>query len=215
MTDTRKQKLILIGGGGHCLSAIGVIESTNQYTILGILDASKKVGEDVLGYEIVGNDNDIAFWREQGAGFAITVGQLENSNIRRTIFDRVKSQGGQLPVIIASTAWVSPYASIGEGTIVFHKAVINTSSVIGENNIINTGCIIEHNTIVGNDNHISTSVTINGDCVVGNRNFLGCGCSVHHSIKIENNVVVGAGAVVVKDCTANGVYIGVPAKRIL
>ena len=33
------------------------------------------------------------------------------------------------------------------------------------------------------------------------------------SIKIANDVVVGAGAVVLKNITESGVYIGVPAKK--
>ena len=32
------QKLILLGGGGHCKSCIDVIEQESKYTIEGILD---------------------------------------------------------------------------------------------------------------------------------------------------------------------------------
>ncbi len=33
-----KEKIVLIGGGGHCRSAIDVIELTNKYEIIGIVD---------------------------------------------------------------------------------------------------------------------------------------------------------------------------------
>lgn len=210
-----RKKLILIGGGGHCISTIGVVESTDLYEIIGILDSTKLIGDDVLGYKVVGNDNDIPFWVKQGAVFVITVGQVGSPALRRKIFNLVKMNNGVLPVIIASTAWVSPYALIGEGSIVFHKCVINAKTVIGENNIINTGAIIEHNTVLGNDNHISTAVTINGDCIIGNANFFGCGSIIHHRTMVSDNIILGAGTVVVKNCDEAGTYIGVPAKRII
>lgn len=209
------KKLILIGGGGHCISTIGVIESTNLYEIVGILDSVKPIGDEVLGYKVVGNDNDIPYWVEQGAVFVIAVGQVGSPFLRRKIFNLVKFNNGILPVIIASTAWVSPHASLGEGTIVFHKCVINAKTIIGENNIINTGAIVEHNTVLGNDNHISTAVTINGDCTIGNGNFFGCGSIIHHRIVVSDDIILGAGTVVVKNCTEPGIYVGVPAKRKL
>lgn len=210
-----KTKLVLIGGGGHCISTIGVIESTGLYEIAGILDAFKPVGEEVLGYKVVGTDVDIPYWVEQGAMFAITIGQIGNPVLRQQSFQLVKQNNGIMPVIIASTAWVSPHATIGEGTIVFHKCIVNAKTTIGSNNIINTGAIIEHNTILGNDNHISTAVTVNGDCIIGNNNFFGCGSIIHHRIVVANDVILGAGTVVVKNCDVAGTYIGVPAKRIV
>jgi len=54
-----KQSIILIGGGGHCKSCIDVIEATNQFVIKGILDITQKLGEKILGYPIIGTNNDI------------------------------------------------------------------------------------------------------------------------------------------------------------
>ncbi|MCB0700174.1 MAG: acetyltransferase [Chitinophagaceae bacterium] len=208
-----KTKIILVGGGGHCLSVIGAIESCEEYEIAGILDKSIPVGEEVLGYPVVGDDSDIPAWVAKGAVFANGIGQLVDPSLRRNVFDLVKQHGGSMPVIIASTAWVSRHTEIGEGTIVFHKCIVNSKAIIGQNNIINTGAIIEHNTIVGDDNHISTGVTVNGDCNIGDRNFLGCGSIVHHRISIANEVIVGAGSVVLKDCPESGTYVGVPARK--
>jgi FlaA1/EpsC-like NDP-sugar epimerase len=60
------KKLILIGGGGHCKSCIEVIESTGEFEIIGILDLPSKIGEKVLDYEIIGSDDDIAHYVQQG-----------------------------------------------------------------------------------------------------------------------------------------------------
>lgn len=52
-----KRPLILVGGGGHCKSVIEAAESAGCI-IKGILDIPSQVGEKVLGYTIIGTDND-------------------------------------------------------------------------------------------------------------------------------------------------------------
>ena len=37
-----KEKLVLIGGGGHCRACIDVIERENKYQIAGIVDIKEK-----------------------------------------------------------------------------------------------------------------------------------------------------------------------------
>ena len=51
--------LILIGGGGHCKSCIDVIEMEGKYHIAGIVDVSKKLQKRILGYTIMGTDQDL------------------------------------------------------------------------------------------------------------------------------------------------------------
>lgn len=54
-----KKPIILIGGGGHCISCIDVIELEVKYAIIGIFDLPEKVGQRILGYEIIGTDEQI------------------------------------------------------------------------------------------------------------------------------------------------------------
>jgi len=46
------QNVILIGGGGHCISVIDIIDE-NKFNILGVLDLPHNVGQEVLGKKIV------------------------------------------------------------------------------------------------------------------------------------------------------------------
>jgi FlaA1/EpsC-like NDP-sugar epimerase len=54
-----KNKIILIGGGGHCLSCIEIIEGGGEFEIAGIIDKKEKPGSSVLNYQIIGTDNDL------------------------------------------------------------------------------------------------------------------------------------------------------------
>lgn len=204
-----QKNLILIGGGGHCKSVIDVAESAG-YNILGILDMPEEAGKTVLEYTVIGTDDDIPQYADK-AEFIITVGFIKNPSIRVRIYDKVKQAGGKLATIVASTAHVSRYATLGEGTVVMHQAVVNAGARIGENCIINTFCDIEHDAVIGAQCHISTGTMVNGDCKVGERVFIGSQSVLANGITVGEDIIVGAGSVVRKSISEKGVYAGNPA----
>ena len=204
-----QKNLILIGGGGHCKSVIDVAESAG-YNILGILDMPEEVGKSVLNYMVIGTDDDIPQYADK-AEFIITVGFIKNPSIRVRIYDKVKQAGGKFATIVASTAHVSRYATLGEGTVVMHQAIVNAGARIGENCIINTFCNIEHDAVIGDQCHISTGSMVNGDCKVGERVFIGSQSVLANGITVGEDIIVGAGSVVRKNISEKGIYAGNPA----
>ena len=203
------KNLILLGGGGHCKSVIEVAESAD-YNILGVLDRPEEVGKQVLDYKVIGTDDDIPQYVDK-AEFVITVGFIKNPAIRIKLYNKVKEVGGKLATIIASTARVSKYATIGEGTVVMHQAFVNAGAHIGANCIINTFCNIEHDAQIGDQCHISTGTMVNGDCKVGDRCFIGSQSVLANGIAIGEDIIVGAASFVRKSISAKGIYSGNPA----
>lgn len=209
-----KEKIILVGGGGHCRSCIDVIETEKRFKIAGILDIPEKVGKSVLKYRIIGADEDIPELVKQYSNFIITLGQIKSAKIRIRIFDILNGLGANLPVIISPKTHISSYSSIGKGSIVMHDVILNANAVVGDNCIINNKALIEHDAVIGSNTHISTGAIINGDCFVGNNCFIGSGVTLANSISITDNVVVGAGSYVGKDIEESGVYLGNPARKV-
>lgn len=203
------KNIILLGGGGHCKSVIDVAESAG-YNILGILDMPEDVGKQVLDYKVIGTDDDIPLYVDK-AEFVITVGFIKNPAARIKLYNKVKEAGGKLATIIASTAHVSKYSTLGEGTVVMHQAFVNAGAHIGINCIINTFCNIEHDAIIGDQCHISTGTMVNGDCKVGDRCFIGSQCVLANGIEIGDDVIVGAASFVRQTIMKKGIYFGNPA----
>lgn len=201
--------LVLIGGGGHCQSVIEVAESCGR-TIRGILDVPAEVGREVLGYPIIGTDDEIANYAAS-CEFVITVGFIKDSSLRIRLYEKVLAAGGELATLIASTAYVSRHAVIGKGTVVMHHAFVNAGAEVSENVILNTGCNIEHGVHIGRQCHISTGVMVNGDCNVGDKCFIGSQSVLANAVSICNDVLVGAGSFVRKSILKPGVYSGNPA----
>lgn len=209
-----KEKLILIGGGGHCKSCIDVIESTGTYEISGILDLPETLGQETLGYKVIGNDDDIKKFHKEGFSFLITLGQIKSANRRKQIFEFLEQIGAKTPIIISNKATVSQYSRIGKGTVVMHGTLINAEAEIGENCIVNSGAIIEHDAKVGNHTHISTHAVVNGNGKIGSECFLGSNACISSQISVSDKIIIGAGSTIISTITEKGIYAGTPAKKI-
>ena len=207
---SEKEYIILVGGGGHCHAVIDVIETEGKYQILGIVDNLEK--ESILGYPILGSDDDLGQLAKKCNNFMITVGQVSSAAVRVKLYEKIKSIGGVFPVVISPFAHVARTAIIGEGSVIMHNALVNTNAIVGQNNIINTGAIVEHDTKIGNNNHISTNSVLNGNCIVNNEVFLGSGTVVVQGKKICSKVTIGAASLVTKDINLVGLFYGIPVK---
>lgn len=206
-------KLILLGGGGHCASVIDVIEQEGTYQIKGILDVAEKVGQEVQGYSIIGTESDIPDLVNDETLFLVTVGQIGNAEVRIRLYHIIKDAGAKMPVIVSPSAYVSPHAQLGEGTVVMHQACVNAGARIGINNIINSQALLEHHVTTGAHCHISTASVLNGDCHLGDEVLIGSRASLRQGVSIGNQVLIGMGSVVLRDIREAGLYIGVPARR--
>ncbi len=183
------KKLYLIGGGGHCKSSIDVIESMNEFQIVGIFDVPEKIGQEVLGYKILDSDQNLPHYINDDSYFLITIGQIKSSDLRIKLFGMPLN----FATIISKRAYVSSYAKIGKGTIVMHDVLINAGAVIGENCIINSKALVEHDAVIGDHCHISTGAIVNGDCVIGNRTFIGSNSVVRNGKIIPPETILSFG----------------------
>ncbi len=201
--------LVLVGGGGHCKSVIEAAESAG-YNILGVLDMPEEVGKTILSTTVIGTDDDIPAYVDK-AEFVITVGFIKNPATRIKLYNRIKEAGGKLATVVASSAYVSKYAEIGDGTVVMHHAFVNAGAKVGNNVILNTFTNIEHDTEIGDQCHISTGTMVNGECKVGKNCFIGSQSVLANCITIGDDIIVGAGSLVRKSISEKGIYSGNPA----
>lgn len=197
------ENILLIGGGGHCKSVIDVIELEGKYNIVGIIDKKELMGHDILGYKILGCDDDLVELFKTYQYALVTVGQIKSNDLRVKLFNTLKNIGYKLPTIISPLSYVSKYAKVEEGTVIMHQALINANVTIGKNCIINTKALIEHDAIVKDNCHISTSAIINGGVAVEENTFFGSNSMAKEYIEIKANSIVGGGTNVMTNIPNN------------
>lgn len=190
------EKIIIIGGGGHCHSCIDVIEQQGIYTIEGIVDIKEEIGAKIMGYPVIGRDEDITKLCKHTKNFHIAVGQIKSPEVRIRLYELVVEAGGILPVIISPLAYVSKHATIGEGTIIMHYAVVNAGTQIGVNSIINTKATVEYDAYVGNHCHVATGAILNGEAQLSDGSFFGSNAVSVQGVIIPPNSFIKANSFV-------------------
>lgn len=191
-----KKDIILIGGGGHCKSCIDVIETENKFNIAGIVDLQEKIGEKVLGYEIITSDSELSKLAKEYKYFLITIGHIDTPFKRMEKYQLLKSLNVLFPIIVSPFSYISKHAKIGEGTIVMHNAQINVDCKIGCNCIINSKALLEHDVKVGDHCHVSTGAILNGGTKLGNCCFFGSNAVSKQYSDIPSETFIKANSII-------------------
>lgn len=206
-------KIVLLGGGGHCNSVVDTLLKLNQYENILVLDPENV--QVIGGIEVKHDDNILGELKDRGYDYAfITVGSVGDCTVRRKLADMTRNLGYVFPVIIDPSATVSDYSDIGEGTFIGKNAVVNAGSTIGKMCIINSGAIVEHDCTLKDYVHVSPGAVLCGGVCVGEETHIGAGSVVRELRKIGEKTLIGAGSVVVKDISSNVIAVGNPAEII-
>lgn len=205
-----KKDIVLIGGGGHAKVIIDIINSMQEYNIVGICDIGSGLVSDI---PIIGNDEILENLYSEGVTCAfICIGSLDRPQKRWKLYKQVKNIGYKLPILAHSTAILSPSAVIGEGTCIMPGAIINADTHIGKMCIINTRSVVEHDCLIGDNTHIAPAACLCGNIVIKSETHIGANATVKQGVIIGTNVIVGSGGVVINNIPDGVVVVGSPAK---
>ena len=192
----KKEKIILIGGGGHCRACIDVIEQEGRFAIAGIVDMPEKKQHTVLGYPVIGSDADLAELIKTIPNILITLGHIKSPIRRIELFNDLMRMGAHFPVIQSPLAYVSRHAQVAEGTIIMHHVLINAGARVGRNCIINTKALVEHDAVIEDNCHISTGAVINGGVKIGSGSLFGSGAISKEYISIPSKSFIKANSLI-------------------
>lgn len=203
--------LLLIGGGGHCLTVVDSLRR-DDYDKIGIVDASELVGKLLCDTPFVGCDDDLEILREEYCLAFISLGSVGNWQKRKDLARKLINLQYKFAKIIHPKAVVSEYAHISNGVLVAPSSVVNACADIGEMCIINSGSIAEHNCKIEAYAHIAPGAVLCGGVRVGTGSHIGAGSVVKEGVSIGENVIIGIGSVVTRDIPDNVIAYGNPCK---
>tara|TARA_B100000989_G_C19525060_1_gene466339 strand:- start:1397 stop:1975 length:579 start_codon:yes stop_codon:yes gene_type:complete len=190
------KNLIIIGGGGHAISCLEIINSLKKFKIIGIVDKNKPKLIKNNKYKFFNSKDENSELINKAKYFFIAIGNYKKIKLRNQLFNYYLKKGLKPAKIISKNAIVSKDAIISDGSIIMNSCIINAGTFIGKNCIINTSSIIEHETKILDNSIISTSVTINGQCSIGKSCFIGSGSVMSNNIEIKNNSFYKIGSII-------------------
>lgn len=204
-----KDKLLIIGSSGHGRVVADIALKMNKWKQIAFLDDDKTI-QSSMGIDVIGKSSD-AFTYINDCDIFVAIG---NGKTREKIQSQLETAGASIPTLIHPNAIIGEKVMVGAGAVVMAGAVINCFSKLGKGCIVNTGATIDHDNMIEDYVHISPGAHLAGTVKVGAGTWLGIGSLVSNNINITSGCIVGAGAVVIRDITEVGTYVGVPAKKI-
>ena len=184
-----KEKLLLIGAGGF--GRMVAEQAMLQYNCA-FVDDGQPVGAEICGIPVAGGLADLLELRKE---YNLLVVGIGNNRFRAQVYEKAKALGYAFPNIIASSAYISPYAKLGCGCVVLQNACVQNSASVGNGVLLNAGTEVHCDAAVGGYALIYTNSVIRTGATVGNFARIGSNCT------ICNNATVTDGADI-PDCTA-------------
>ena len=146
--ECKMMQLVILGSGGYGHTVADVAEQLGYTTVF--LDDS--IPEHPLSSftDYISDDNCF-------------IPAFGNNAFRLEWINKIKEECGKLATLIHPTAYISPKASIGEGTVILPKAIVNTDVIIEKGCIINLGAIVDHGCVIEEGVHLCLGCIVKGE----------------------------------------------------
>ena len=165
----KKEKVVLLGSGGHAKCVLDILEEMDSYEIIGVTtkDEAKK---DFCGYPVLGNNETLQdLYMEGIRHIALGVGGYTDNNQRKALYTKLKQLGFSVVSAIHPSAMISKTVSLGEGNVIFSGVIIIPDAQVGNNVIVASGSNIGHEVIIEDHVLISTGVTLGANIKIQDR----------------------------------------------
>lgn len=144
--------LIILGAGGFGQSIADVSEQSGKYAKIQFLDDNSTVKN------VIGKCSDYLKYKD-----CVIYPAFGNNSLRIEWIEKLLAEDFFLSTIIHRTAYISPKAIIGHGTVVLPHSVINTNCQIGKGCIINCNSTIDHGCIIEDGVHICLGAIVKAE----------------------------------------------------
>lgn len=210
-----KINIVVIGASGHAKVIIDIIEKSNHYNIIGLIDSFKEASRSIFDYTILGTENDLVKLSKT-YNFSSGIIAIGDNLTRKLLYEKIIHEIPKFEFInaIHPKAILGKNVEIGVGNAIMPGVIVNSDSKIGNFCILNTNSSLDHDGFMEDFSSLAPNATLGGNVTVGELASVSLGANIIQNITIGKNAIVGSGAVVIKDVLEYHVVTGVPAKTL-
>lgn len=185
-----REKLLLVGAGGF--GRIAMEHAIKTFDCV-FVDDSYPETKEVCSIPIVGKISDLPALFDTYKKLIVVIG---NTKLREQIYQQAQKIGYDFPNIIATSAYISPFATIGKGCVILNNVVIQNQAQIGNGVLLNPGVEVHHNCSVGDNSLIYSNSVVRTYAKIGQRVLIGSTVSISVGAVVKDDEVVPDGSTV-------------------
>lgn len=209
-----KKPLVIFGSGDLAELAHFYFSSDSDYRVVAFtLDKEYIEASECCGLPVVAFDEIAAEFPPAEHDMFVALSYSRLNQVRKEKYLAAKSHGYKITSYISSRASLLTEEPVGENCFILEDNTIQPFVTIGNNVTLWSGNHIGHHSTINDHSFIASHVVVSGGVEIGEQCFVGVNATLRDHITIGDRCVIGAGALILGDAEAEGVYIGKATER--
>lgn len=205
-------KLVIFGAGDIARLAHYYFTHDSAHEVVAFtVDAAYRRSDEFRGLPLVDFEGLAASHPPDGYQVFVALSYAQMNQVRKAKYAAAKALGYTLPSYVSSRA-TNFAEAIGDNCFILEDNTLQPFTRIGSNVTLWSGNHIGHDSVVEDHVFIASHVVVSGHVTIGEGCFLGVNATLRNGIRLAPATLVGAGAVIMKDTQAKGVYLPERAK---
>ena len=209
-----KKKVVIFGAGDIAQLAHFYFSTDSDYEVVGFtVDVAYLKDSVFCGLPVVPFESIQMHYSPDQYELFVALSYAKLNTIRKEKYLAAKALGYRMASYISSHATVLNQGAIGDNCFILEDNTIQPFVTIGNNVTVWSGNHIGHHSRIADHCFIASHVVISGGVVIGEQCFIGVNATLRDHLTIKEKTIIGAGALIMTDADAEGLYIGVATER--
>lgn len=201
-------KLVIFGAGDIARLAHYYFTRDSQHQVAAFtVDSAYRRDEAFLGLPLVDFEHVTDLYPPGDFDMFVAVSYARMNKVRAEKYYRAKALGYTLASYVSSRCTWLADSLPGDNCFILEDNTIQPFVQIGSDVTLWSGNHIGHDSVIEDHCFIASHIVVSGHCHIMPYCFLGVNATLRNSITIAPETLIGAGAVVMKDTVARGVYV--------
>lgn len=209
-----KTPLIIFGTGDIAQLAHYYFTTDSEYEVIAFtVDQSFLSETTFCGLPVIAFEKVTESFSPEKHELFVALSYSKLNLVRKEKYLTAKNLGYKIASYISSKATILNEGHIGENSFILEDNTIQPFVTIGDNVTLWSGNHIGHHSTIMSHSFIASHVVVSGGVQIGEQCFIGVNATLRDHIKVGAKCVIGAGALLLSDAEADGVYLGAATER--
>lgn len=208
------KQLVIFGLGDIAQLAHLYFTTDSEYDVVAFtVDREYMTAEKFCGLPVVPFEEVKKRYAPDTHDFFVATSYTKLNDVRKEKYLLAKDAGYKIASYVSSRCTALNNNKIGENCFILEDNTIQPFVTIGNNVTLWSGNHVGHHSTIHDHCFVASHVVISGGVEIGESCFIGVNVTLRDHIKIGERCVIGAGALILADAEAEGVYLGQGTER--